>query len=115
MRALIGALLLLSGAVLAQDGTVRGISGVDLMAVCTAPDESSGSFCNGYITGLIDEERLHPAPAPMCLPRGADVVTVRLWFVHWAKRRPVEQLRRAASSLVREAVAERWPCVETPA
>lgn len=89
---------------------MRGISGVDLLAVCGATDESAGSFCNGYFTGLIDEERLHPAPAPMCLPGGIDVVRVRLWFMEWARSRPLSELERAAGSLVREAIAAKWPC-----
>jgi hypothetical protein len=115
LRPLALVLVLAAQPVAANGGTVRGISGADLMAACTAPDEASGSFCNGYITGLMDAEQLHPAISPMCLPRHADVITVRLWFTAWTARRPIADLSRAAGSLFREAVNSQWPCENRPA
>lgn len=114
-RAALLALALLAQPAAGQDGTVRAFTnGLSLLAACTSDLSDVASACNGYITGVIDSEHLHPAPAPLCLPSGLTVHAARATFVAWARRHE-SMLNRAGAAVVRDALSDRWPCDRAPA
>ena len=115
MKRLILALLLCSATATAQDGTVPSfMTGAELVNFCTIASDAHGSYCNGYLSGLLDAEALHPAHAPLCVPRPIDVREVRVVFIAWSQQN-AHELHRAASSLLREAATKAWPCERRPA
>jgi hypothetical protein len=89
-------------------GQANAISGNELAQSCRGQEANSRwSFCVGYVIGVIDQARY--TNDEVCIPAEAVQSQVARIATKWLESNP-DKLHFLASSLVRAALDESYPC-----
>jgi hypothetical protein len=93
----------LVGATMIAAPSAHAMSGNDLLTLCLSRDDAAGSYCLGYIGGIVETSPLICAPAEAARSQGRDIV------VQYLESHP-ERRQLAAPILALGALKQAWPC-----
>ena len=89
-------------------GRANAVSGNELAQSCRGQESNSRwGFCVGYVVGVIDQAR--DTKEELCIPTEAIQSQVARVATKWFDSNP-DRLHFSASSLVRTALNESYPC-----
>jgi Rap1a immunity proteins len=97
-------------AALLVSGSAWSVSGNGLAKYCRGADRNpEWGYCVGYVMGVVDEVLSSSGTRPFCISPEAIESQVARVAARWFEKNP-EKLHFSATSLVRAALAEAFPC-----